>query len=81
MVEWVTWLTGSVYNESNPNPADVDEAIQTIYGPTGFWLGLGFRTGGFSLDATINDDVLRQGLNTVGGLGATFAYISLSFAL
>jgi hypothetical protein len=74
-------ITRSAYNESNPNPTDVDEAIQTIYGPTGFWLGLGFRTGGFSLDATINDDVLRQGLNTVGGLGATFAYISLSVAL
>ena len=76
-------ITGSRSNENTApgSNTDVDETIQTFYGPTGFWLGLGFRTGGFSLDATINDDVLRQGLNTVGGLGATFAYISLSVAL
>jgi len=74
-------ITGKTSNESPSSSTEVTEAIQTVYGPTGFWLGIGFRTGGFSLDATINDDVLRQGLNTVGGLGATFAYISLSVAL
>ena len=74
-------VTGSISNESAADASSANEAIQTIYGPTGFWLGLGFRTSGFSLDATINDDVLRQGLNAIGGLGATFAYISLSVAL
>lgn len=74
-------VTGSVSNETPDNATDVTETIQTLYGPTGFWLGLGFRTSGFSLDATINDDVLRQGFNNIGGGGATFAYISLSVAL
>ena len=73
-------ISGSISNESAASDTEINEAIQTIYGPTGFWLGLGFRTGGFSLDATVNDDVLRQGLNNIGGGGATFAYISVSMA-
>ena len=75
-------VTGSFSNELAANATDVNEAISTIPGITaGFWLGLGFRTAGFSLDATVNDDVLRQGFNNFGDGGATFAYISLSFAL
>ncbi len=74
-------IAGSISNETPENATDVTESIQTLYGPTGFWLGLGFRASGFSLDATVNDDVLRQGLNNIGGGGATFAYISLSVAL
>ncbi len=73
-------VSGSISNESAASDTEVNEAIQTIYGPTGFWLGLGFRASGFSLDATVNDDVLRQGLNNIGGGGATFAYISVSMA-
>ncbi len=73
-------ISGSISNESPADASSVNEAIQTLYGPTGFWLGLGFRSSGFSLDATVNDDVLRQGLNNIGGGGATFAYISVSMA-
>ncbi|MEN8192430.1 MAG: hypothetical protein ABFS12_06405 [Bacteroidota bacterium] len=73
-------ITGSSFSESTASATEVNEIIQTVYGPSGFWLGVGFRTGMFSLDATINDDVLRQGLNNIGGLGQTFAYISLSVA-
>ena len=55
--------------------------IQTSNGAT---VGVGFRLGSFSLDATVNEDVLRQGLNNLGGNGpgaATFAYLSASYAL
>lgn len=52
--------------------------IQTSNGAT---VGVGFRLGSFSLDATVNEDVLRQGLNNIGGGGATFAYLSGSYAL
>lgn len=50
----------------------------------GATVGVGFRLGSFSLDATVNEDVLRQGLNNLGGNGpaaATFAYLSASYAL
>ncbi len=73
-------ITGSISNETAATATDVNETITTFYGPTGFWLGIGLRAAGFSLDATINDDVLRQGFNNIGGGGATFAYISLSVA-
>ncbi len=55
--------------------------IQTFNGAT---VGVGFRLGSFSLDATVNEDVLRQGLNNLGGNGpngATFAYLSASYVL
>lgn len=55
--------------------------VQTSNGAT---VGVGFRLGSFSLDATVNEDVLRQGLNNLGGNGggaATFAYLSASYAL
>jgi hypothetical protein len=47
----------------------------------GATVGVGFRFGDFSLDATDNEDVLRQGFNTIGGGGPTFAYLTTSYAL
>jgi len=73
-------ISGSLTNETAASATDVNETITTFYGPTGFWLGIGLRAAGFSLDATVNDDVLRQGFNNIGGGGATFAYLSLSVA-
>lgn len=61
------------------------ETINTIFVPApGATVGVGFRLGDFSLDATVNEDVLRQGLNNLGGNGpgaATFAYLSASYAI
>ncbi len=73
-------ISGKFTNEAAASATDVNETITTFYGPTGFWLGIGLRAAGFSLDATVNDDVLRQGFNNIGGGGATFAYLSLSVA-
>ena len=42
--------------------------------------GIGLRFGDFALDGTVNADVLRQGLNNIAGGGATFAYLSTSYA-
>jgi hypothetical protein len=68
--------------ETQASQTEKNEMIRTGFDPDngGFTLGLGFRLGGFSLDATVNEDVLRQGLNNIGGGGATFGYISASFA-
>ena len=61
---------------------DKNETIQTTFiGPNGATLGVGFRFGDFSIDATVNEGVLRQGLNNIGGGGPTFAYMSVSYAL
>lgn len=58
------------------------ETIRTIYIPApGATVGVGFRLGSFSLDATVNEDVLRQGLANIGGNGPTLAYLSASYAL
>jgi hypothetical protein len=42
-------------------------------------LGVGFRFGGFTLDATVNDQALREGLNLIGGGTPSFAYLSASY--
>lgn len=58
------------------------DVITTFFTPpAGATVGVGFRLGSFSLDATVNEDVLRQGFNNIGGGGATFAYLSASYAL
>jgi len=65
-----------------PATGDVNEFVQTLFaGPNGATVGVGFRLGDFSLDATVNEGVLRQGLNNIGGGGPTFAYLSVSYAL
>jgi hypothetical protein len=84
MLDWL-WarfgyisITGSTTVESTASATTVNESISTLYGPTGAYVGLGFKLGNLSIDGTVNSDVLRQGLNNIGGGGATFAYLSLS---
>lgn len=89
--EWflTDWLIGragyvaSTFSETSQSPASsttVDENTRTDFGRGDVRLGVGFRFGGFSLDATVNDDVLREGFNLIGGGTQSFAYISGSFA-
>ncbi|MGQ9798583.1 MAG: hypothetical protein ACUVRG_04710 [Ignavibacterium sp.] len=89
--EWqfTEWLVGragyvastfSLTNQSIASPTTVDENTRTGFGKGDVRLGVGFRFGGFTLDATVNDDVLRQGFNLVGGGVRSFAYLSGSFA-
>ena len=76
--------TGSFTHEQDSPTGpigNVDEVINTFYQPLGATVGVGFRLGNFSLDATVNEDVLRQGLNNIGGGGPTFAYLSLAYAI
>lgn len=94
-VEWKMndWLVGrlgyiaSTGKETKETTAGgvTNETVKTIFTPApGATVGVGFRLGSFSLDATVNEDVLRQGLNNLGGngaIGATFAYLSASYAL
>jgi hypothetical protein len=92
-IEWnlTDWLVGRLGYDAFTNriiiqtPATnttTNETTFTDYGGTeGATVGLGFRFGSFSLDATVNDDVLRQGLNNIGGGGPTFAYLSASYAM
>lgn len=64
------------------NNGVTSENISTIFLPApGATVGVGFRLGSFSLDATVNEDVLRQGLNNIGGGGPTLAYLSASYAI
>ncbi len=76
-------VTGSQTTETAGGGNNVDEYVQTYFLPAsrGFTVGVGFRLGDFSLDATVNEDVLRQGFNNIGGGGSTFAYLSTSYAL
>jgi opacity protein-like surface antigen len=57
-----------------------NEAVVTSYGREGVTLGLGFKFGNFNLDATVNDEVLRQGFRNIGtGAVNTFGHISASY--
>jgi len=89
--EWyfTDWLVGrlgyvaSTFSGTYQNaisPSAVDERTTTGFGEGDVRLGVGFRFGGFNLDATVNDDALRQGFNLVGGGVASFAYLSASYA-
>ena len=86
MLEWLyarfgyVSLTGSQSTETAASSTTVNESISTLYGPTGAYVGLGFKLGNLSIDGTVNSDVLRQGFNNIGGGGATFAYLSVSIA-
>lgn len=88
--EWyfTDWLVGrlgyvaSTFSGNYQNavsPSAVDEYTQTGFSEGDVRLGVGFRFGGFNLDATVNDDALRQGLNLVGGGVPSFAYLSASY--
>ncbi len=89
--EWyfTEWLVGrmgyvastfSVTNQSPASATTVNENTFTDFSRGDVRLGVGFRFGGFTLDATVNDDVLRHGFNLVGGGVKSFAYLSGSFA-
>ena len=89
MLEWFVGrlgyiaYTGSSSNEFQNTATSKTEVVSTFFAPSqrGATLGVGFRFGDFSLDATVNEDVLRQGFNTIGGGGPTFAYLTASYAL
>ena len=76
-------VTGSAKTESAATETSVSEFVATFFGPSqrGATLGVGFRFGDFSMDAMVNEDVLRQGFNIVGGGGSTFFLITTSYAL
>lgn len=89
--EWyfTEWLVGrmgyvaATFAETNQSAASattVNENDFTDFSRGDVRLGVGFRFGGFTLDATVNDDVLRHGFNLVGGGVRSFAYLSSSFA-
>ncbi|MBW7842489.1 MAG: hypothetical protein H3C40_07205 [Ignavibacterium sp.] len=89
-VEWflTDWLIGragyvastsSVTTQTAASPNTINERTRTNFGRGDVRLGIGFRFGTFSLDATVNDEVLRQGFRIVGGPDNTFAYLSASF--
>lgn len=88
--EWyfTNWLIGrlgyvaSTFSQTNQTVASsttIDENNRTGFDNGDVRLGVGFRFGGFNLDATVNDDVLRQGLNLIGGGTRSFAYLSASY--
>lgn len=89
MIDWFVARLGYVAYTGNasseyPNTAtSKTETITTFFAPSqrGATVGVGFRFGGFSLDATVNEDVLRQGFNNIGGGGATFAYLTASYSI
>jgi hypothetical protein len=84
-LDWLIARMGYTASTSNNTTqtglggTSVMESTITQYSPGIFTLGLGLRFGNFSLDATINSDVLRQGFGNIGG-GRTFGYISTSYA-
>lgn len=89
--EWyfTEWLVGrmgyvastfSTTNQSSASATTVNENTFTDFSTGDVRLGVGFRFGGFTLDATVNDDVLRHGFNLIGGGVRSFAYLSGSFA-
>lgn len=89
MLDWFvgrvgyTAYTGNVSTETAASPTTITESVVTFFHPTqrGATLGVGFRFGDFSLDATVNEDVLRQGFNIIGGGGPTFVLLTSSYAL
>ncbi|MBD3409122.1 MAG: hypothetical protein GF419_02865 [Ignavibacteriales bacterium] len=73
--------TASFTQETQATLTDVDEQSMTVYGPVdGVTTGVGLRFGDFQLDAFVNEAVLLQGLNLVGGGTPTFARLSSSYA-
>jgi opacity protein-like surface antigen len=89
--EWylTDWLIGrlgyvaSTYSytyQTQATISTVDERTFTNFDRGDVRLGVGFRFGGFTLDATVNDDALREGFNLIGGGTHTFAYLSASYA-
>ncbi|MFA4924578.1 MAG: hypothetical protein WC557_10340 [Ignavibacteriaceae bacterium] len=90
--EWnlVSWLiarfgyvasTGSDKWQNAVSATKTEEYTRTVFGANdGATLGIGLRFGQFGLDAMVNEEILRQGFNNIGGGKATLAYISASYA-
>lgn len=85
LTDWLIARMGyvaSTFSETSQEPATTTTVNE--YNSTGFQrgdvrLGVGFRFGGFTLDATVNDQALREGLNLIGGGTPSFAYLSASY--
>ncbi|HZW38996.1 MAG TPA: hypothetical protein VFF33_06850 [Ignavibacteriaceae bacterium] len=75
-----TGSTQTVTNQSQATLTTVDEQSFTQYQPYGLNLGVGLRFGKFGLDASVNSDVLRNGLANIGGSTPTFGYLSMSYS-
>lgn len=89
MIDWfvarlgyIAYTGSSSYEYPNSQNSKT-EIVQTFFGPAqrGATVGVGFRFGGFSLDATVNEDVLRQGINNIGGGGSTFVYMTAGYVI
>jgi hypothetical protein len=76
---WAT--TQSVTNQTHATLTTINETVQTAYNPGTATVGVGFRVGGLSIDATVNVDVLREGLANLGnsGAGPTFGWLSVGY--
>ncbi len=72
--------TISETDETTATATTKNKMVMTKFGQSEATLGLGFHFGNFNLDAVVNADVFRQGLNNIGGGGATFSYLSASYA-
>jgi len=88
--EWqfTDWLIGrlgysahteSITNQSVASATTKDEMTFTGFKKGDVTVGVGLRFGNFALDATVNDDIIRQGLNNIGGGTPTLAYVSASY--
>jgi len=90
-LEWnaTSWLTGRIgykdatnyisYEQKHGNFSSKLNGIGSLTS-NGFTLGIGLKFDKFSLDATVNEDMIRQGLRMIGGDYNTFGYVSLSYA-
>ncbi len=90
--EWnlTSWLTGrlgydsytlKLTNETPDNATDKTTNKFVGHQRGNAYAGLGFKISNFNIEAVVNSDVLRQGLNNIGGGGATFAYLSASLLI
>ncbi|MCK6604892.1 MAG: hypothetical protein L6Q59_08355 [Ignavibacteriaceae bacterium] len=90
--EWylIDWLKGRIgyasatwkrIVETKVTATTKDENSFNLFDRTGMTLGVGFKFGSFNLDMTVNDEIIRQGFNNIGGGKATFAHVSASYAL
>lgn len=85
--EWkaTDWLIARLGWEASTHTTTTELASGAKSTVTGFgngtaYAGLGLRFGNFGLDATVNTDVIRQGLNNVAGGGSTFNLLSATYA-
>ncbi len=85
---FTSWLIGRVgykavtqyYNSSNTHNSVKSESNSVSFGNgDGFLLGVGFRFGGFYLDATIDEYVIRKGLQNINSQGNTFNFVTLGY--